>query len=117
MLRFLADENLHAAISRGLLRQCPELDLVRVQDLQLAGLPDPDLLDLAARQGRLILTHDASTMTRYAFDRVRAGLSMPGVIEIGRRVPIGQAIADLRLLAEASRDAEWENQVLYIPLS
>jgi hypothetical protein len=41
---------------------------------------------------------------------------MPGVVEVSRAVPIGQAIEDLVLLAEASMENEWEGQVLYLPL-
>jgi len=62
------------------------------------------------------LTHDVSTITRYAYDRVQAGQSMPGVFEVGRAVPIGMAIEDILLLAECSEQSEWEGQVRYLPL-
>jgi len=41
---------------------------------------------------------------------------MPGVFEVSRRVPLGQAIEDLLLLAECSREGEWEGQIRYLPL-
>ena len=41
---------------------------------------------------------------------------MPGVFEIGRTVPIGQAIEDVLLLAECSLDSEREGQVRYLLL-
>jgi hypothetical protein len=41
MLTFLADENFHRAIVRGLLRRKPDLDIVRVQDVGLSGVDDP----------------------------------------------------------------------------
>jgi hypothetical protein len=41
---------------------------------------------------------------------------MPGVFEVGRSVSVGRAIEDIVLLAECSREAEWEGQVLYLPL-
>jgi hypothetical protein len=64
----------------------------------------------------VLLTHDVSTITRYAYERVRAGQSMPGVFEAGRDVPIGRAIEDILLLVEYSLDGEWEGQVRYLPL-
>jgi predicted nuclease of predicted toxin-antitoxin system len=73
MLRFLADENFNNDILRGLLRRQPDLDVVRVQDIGLSGAADPTLLGWAAQQGRIILTHDVTTMTRYAYERVQAG--------------------------------------------
>jgi len=41
---------------------------------------------------------------------------MPGVLEVGRGVPIGQAIEDILLLYEYSLEGEWEGQILYLPL-
>ena len=116
MLRLAADENFNNDIVRGLLRRRPELDLVRVQDVGLSGADDPTVLEWAAQEGRALLTHDVSTITRYAYERVRAGKPMPGVFEVGRAVPIGRAIEDILLLAEYSLDGEWEGQVRYLPL-
>jgi hypothetical protein len=64
MLRFLADKNFNNDILRGSLRHQPELDIPRVQDSGLSGADDPTLLVWAAQQGRIILTHDVTTMTR-----------------------------------------------------
>ncbi len=116
MLRFLADENLNNDIVRGLLRRKPDLDLVRAQDVGLSGADDPALLAWAAQQGRVILTHDVTTMTRYAYERVEAGQPMPGVFEVSRSLPIGTALEDLMLLAEYSLEGEWEGQIRYLPL-
>jgi hypothetical protein len=116
MLRLAADENLNNSIVRGLLRRQPELDIVRIQDVGLSGADDPTVLEWAAQEGRVLLTHDVSTITKYAYERVRAGQPMPGVFEVGRNVPIGRAIEDILLLAEYSFDDEWEGQVRYLPL-
>ncbi len=116
MVRFAADENFNNDIVRGMLRRAPDLDIVRVQDVELSGADDPAVLDWAAHTGRILLTHDVKTITHYAFERVRAGLRMPGVFEVSRTVPISVAIDDLVLLAECSLDSEWEGQVRYLPL-
>ena len=116
MLRYLADENFNGAIVSGLRRREPALDLVRVQDVGLAAAKDPAILAWAADERRLLLTHDASTMVRHAYDRVNAGLAMPGVIEVKRTVPIRVAIDDLLIMAAGSLEDEWEGQVLYLPL-
>lgn len=115
-MKLLADENFHRAIVRGLLRHIPHLDLVRVQDVGLRGTDDPTVLAWAATEGRLILTHDAETLIADAYARVRAGLPMPGVIEVSQTAPIGVVIEDLILLIQGSLPHEWEHQVLYVPL-
>ncbi len=67
-------------------------------------------------RSRGLLTHDVATMTRYAYERVRAGKPMPGVFEVGRTVPIGLAIEEILLIARYSLEGEWEGQVRYLPL-
>lgn len=116
MLKFVADENFNNDILRGVHRRNQAIDIVRAQDEGLSGADDPIMLEWAAQAGRLVLTHDVSTMTRYAYDRVRAGQSMPGIVEVSREVPIGKAIEDILMLAECSREGEWERQVIYLPL-
>ncbi len=116
MLRFLADENFNNDIVRGVRRRNPAIDIARVQDEGLSGADDPAILEWAAQAGRVVLTHDVSTMTRYAYDRVKANQAMPGVFEVSRAVPVGVAIEEILLLAACSLPGEWEGQVRYLPL-
>ena len=117
MLKFVADENFNNDIVRGLWRRNPNLNVVRVQDAGLSGAKDPAVLDWAAREGRVVLTHDVSTLTHFAYQRVDAGLPMPGIFEVSRKVPLGVAIEDILLLAELSLPGEWEGRVIYLPLT
>ena len=116
MLRLAADEHFNGDIVRGLLRRNPKLDIVRVQDVGLSGADDPSVLQWAADQGRIVVTHDISTLAMHAFERIAAGQPMPGVFEVSSVAPVGQAIDDLILLAECSHEGEWEGQVRYLPL-
>jgi Domain of unknown function (DUF5615) len=116
MIRVAIDENFNNDIVRGLLRRRPDLDMVRIQDAGLRGADDPTVLDWAANENRVLFTHDVTTMTHFAWQRVGAGLPMPGVFEVSRTVPVSRAIDDMLLLAECSFDGEWAGQVLYLPL-
>jgi len=116
MLPLAADENFNNDIIRGLLRRNPRLDIVRIQDVGLSGASDMAVLEWASREGRVLLTHDVSTLTRHAYDRAKAGLQMPGVFEVSRAVPVGTAIEDILLLGELSLPGEWEGQIGYLPL-
>jgi len=115
MLRFLADEDFNNRIVRGLLRRAPEVDIVRVQDTPMFGASDAAILEWAARHGRVLLTHDVSTITRFAFERIRAGQPVAGVIEIAQSAPIGQVIEDIILIKTAGTADEYENRVVYLP--
>ena len=72
MIRLLADENFNENIVRGIRRRSPDIDLVRVRDVGLSGADDPTLLEWAAQHERILLTHDVSTITAFAYERVRA---------------------------------------------
>ena len=74
------------------------------------------VLEWAAENAVVILTHDVATMTKYAHDRIAVGRKMPGLFEISRSVPIGVAINDIVLIATCSLDGEWEGRVTYLPL-
>ncbi|MEY3825391.1 MAG: hypothetical protein RLZZ148_203 [Cyanobacteriota bacterium] len=115
MIKLLADENFDNNIVRGLFRRNPEIDIVRVQDVGLSGKDDPTVLEWAAKEERILLTHDVATITRYAYDRVRQGQPMPGVIEISTDAPIGRVIEDVLLLAECGQEGELEGQIQYLP--
>jgi hypothetical protein len=116
MVRFLADENFNNQIVRGVLRQNPSVDIVRVQDVNLSGVDDPSVLSWAAQEKRTVLTHDVATMITFAYQRIQDGLSMPGLFEVSRRVPIGLAIEEIILIAECSLEGEWEGQIRFLPL-
>lgn len=70
MTRFLADENFNNQVVRGVLRQSPDIDIVRVQDVSLSGADDPAVLAWAAKKGRIVLTHDVATMMTFAYERI-----------------------------------------------
>lgn len=45
MLRVLSDENFEGDIIRGLGHRIASVDLIRVQDVGLRGIADPELLE------------------------------------------------------------------------
>ena len=115
-MRFAADENLNIHIVNGLLERDPTIDIVRVQDSDLAGKDDPTVLQWAAGDDRILLTHDVTTMPTYASNRLEAGLPMPGLFLIPQDRRISEVIDDLLLIAEVSLDNEWDGQIRYLPL-
>lgn len=116
MLPLLIDENLNHRILRGLLRAVPHLDYVLVATGGLKGAEDPAVLELAARDNRLLATHDLRTIPKHAYERVKAGLAIPGVIAIPDDLPIGRVIEDLSVLVECATSSELQSLVIYLPL-
>jgi hypothetical protein len=116
MLRLLADENFHSDIVRGCRLRRAEIDIMRVQDVGLAGAEDPDILAWAAMNDRIVLTHDRATMPDFAYARVAGDEPMPGLFVFNDRMAIGQAIEELLLVDESTTQDDWRGKIVYFPL-
>lgn len=115
-MKLLADENINRHLLRGLLRRQPDLDILRAQEVGLGGLGDPAVLEWAAREERVLITYDVSTMPDFAYERIAEGLPMPGIVAIRESAPIGQVIEDLLIILGAGVPGEWEGRILHLPL-
>jgi hypothetical protein len=96
MIRFLTDEHFRSAIYNGVKRRLSDLDIVRVQDVGLRTASDPRILQFAALENRIILSHDVHTMEGFAAARLKAGKTMAGLLLIRQTFPIGLAIDETR---------------------
>jgi len=110
------DQNFDAHIVDGLLRRQPDLDIVSVRQAGLARTPDPQILAWAARENRVLLTHDKNSLIGYAYQRIAHSEPMPGVIEVAKNCPVGRAIGDLEVLLGCTADDAWADRVHFIPL-
>ncbi len=116
MLALLIDENLNHRILRGVLRSLPHVDYKLVSAAGLKGADDPRVLDCGAKENRVLVTHDLRTVPKHAYERVKAGSPMAGVIAIPYDMAIGRAVQDLIILAECAEPAEVQALVIYLPL-
>jgi len=103
-------------ILRGLLLQFPGLDIVRVQDVGLAEASDPQILEWAAANERILLTHDRRTIPRHVKERLSNGQPVFGVVVVPQLLPIGDAIEDISICNGSTKPEELYNQVWYLPL-
>lgn len=77
--------------------------------------PDPRLLEWLAAERRILLTHDVQTMPGFLYERVRAGLPVPGLFLVHKQTPVGEVIDALELIIRASDETEWVGQATYVP--
>ena len=116
MLKYLADENFHNHVIRGIRRQFPQLDLTRAVEVGLEGMDDPTVLEWAAQHGRVLLTHDVRTIRGFVENRLAKGLAMPGVLFVPQPFSRSQIIEELALLAECYEPEELAGTWLHLPL-
>jgi len=114
-IRFLADADLNHDVVKGLLRREPGIDFRTAVGGELRGLSDPEVLALAASEGRILVSHDRKTMPRAFAEFVMATRS-PGVFIISHKVDPLAAIEALLLVWAASEADEWANRICALPL-
>ena len=113
--RFLADADFNQKIVLGLLRREPAIDFRTALQGGLLGRPDPEVLALAARQKRILVSHDRASMPTH-FARFTESRSSPGLILVAQEIDIGTAIEDLLLIWAASSLEEWRDKIGFVPL-
>jgi hypothetical protein len=115
MIRFLADASLRDAIVSGCFRREPAIDFLSANDANLAGVPDPEVLALAAAEARILVTSDLKTMPRHFGEFLQAGGDSAGVFLVKQHTPVADVIEALLLVWAASDADEWKNRILEIP--
>lgn len=116
MLRLGADENLDGRVLRGLLLRLRDLDVVRAQDVGLAGATDPEVLAWAALDQRVLLSHDVRTMTAFAAERLANGEPMTGLVILPQTEAIGLVLDALEELVTSRQADDVRGQILYLKL-
>jgi hypothetical protein len=114
--QFLADHDLNEHIVAGILRREPALILIRARDIGMHERSDAEVLEYAAEQQLIVVSHDVNTMPAAAFTRIRTGLPVAGLLMVKQSDPVGIIIDDLILIWSASEAEEWQNQVCFLPL-
>ncbi|HEY1375217.1 MAG TPA: DUF5615 family PIN-like protein [Gemmataceae bacterium] len=116
MLRLASDADVNEDILSGIFLRRPEFDLVRVKDVGLRTAEDSDVLEWAAAEGRILITQDRNSMTKFAYERIRIGQPMPGVFVIRNEPPFGPLIDEILLIDSCSSQEEWKDRVEVLPL-
>jgi predicted nuclease of predicted toxin-antitoxin system len=113
-VKLYMDVHVRRAVSIGL--RLSGMDVLTAQEDGAAAFDDPLLLDRATELGRILFTQDDDFL-REAARRQIIGERFAGVIYAHQlNVTVGQCIADLELIAQATEAEEWVNQVIYLPL-
>ena len=79
------------------------------------GLGDPELLDRAAFEGRVLVSHDRHTMLNHFRNHLAAGKSSPGLLVVAQDAPIGAVAEAIVVLWVVTRPGELKNQAYHLP--
>ena len=119
-VRYLFDENIHGALSRGVRRHNQNssypLDVIRVGDVE--SLPrhssDSEILRWAETEHRILVSSDVATMPTHFRAHLAAGNDSPGLFLLVPNISFAAVLSFLVLAAYASETDEWRNRIEYI---
>ena len=114
-IRFQVDADLNQLILQATIRHEPAIAFQTTSAAGLASLRDEDVLAVAAREGRALVTHDRKTMPGH-FSRFMTAATSPGVFIIPQHLASGSVADDLVLIWLATEAEEWTNQLCFLPL-
>jgi predicted nuclease of predicted toxin-antitoxin system len=114
--KFLADNDFIQAIIDGVLRREPSIDFGRVRDFGLERRSDPEVLEWAAQNGFIVISHDVNSMRGFAYERFARGEPMAGLFLVHQTEAIAPVIESLIVVWAGSEAEEWRDQVRYLPL-
>src|SRR5215204_5361506 len=112
---FLADQNIEDVIVERILREEPSVRFVRVREIGLHRASDDVILDYAAANSLIVVTHDVNTMISFAYERERSGKQFAGIFVIRRSREVARIVEDLLTVWGASEAEEWHGRVVYVP--
>jgi predicted nuclease of predicted toxin-antitoxin system len=114
-LRYQANADLNQAIVTGVLRREPTIDFQTASAAGLKGVKDPEVLAIAAQEGRILVSHDRRTMPLEFATFITSNHSS-GVIIVSRKLSTEVIIEELLLIWAASSAEEWVNRIAKLPL-
>jgi hypothetical protein len=113
-ITFQADADLDPDIGRGLRRREPSIDFQGAAGVIPEGTPDPQVLQIAADSGRVLVTGDLRTMYVH-FKEFVTQRESPGVLLIPSSRSIGAAIDGLIVAWLTWSQDDLRNQVWWLP--
>jgi hypothetical protein len=113
-IRFQADYDFNRKIVRAVRHHQPAIDFQTAQRAKLIGLPDEEVLSIAAHEGRILVSHDVTTMPQH-FAAFIAQQDSPGLLLIPQSLSIARAVEELVIIWGASEPEEYINTITWLP--
>lgn len=107
VIRFYTDVHVPRSVTLALRRR--GVDVLTAQDRRLERAEDSEHLDLAAREGRVLVTQDSDFLILSA-----AGASHAGIAYVRQGVPVGRIVSGLLLLYNVLTADEMINRIEYL---
>jgi len=114
-IKFQADADFNEDIVTGVLRRVPEIDFQTAAEAGLEGLPDENVLKIAAAEHRILISHDRKTMPKHFAEFIQQERCW-GILLVSQKLEISAAIEQIVLIWAASEAEEYINSIKQLPI-
>ncbi|UBF29032.1 DUF5615 family PIN-like protein [Kovacikia minuta CCNUW1] len=118
-IKYLLDENLTPDYREQLSCHQSTLKICMIgdPDAPSKGAKDPDILIWCEQNGCILVTNNRRSMPVHLAHHLAEGRHIPGILVFRPKADIGRVIEDLILIAVAALEDEYQDRIVYIPLS
>ena len=118
-IHYLLDENVDPMYKAQLLRRQPDLVVWAVGDPGTlpVGSSDADILCWCEDYGFILITSNRKSMPGHLASHLTSGRHVPGIFTLNPEMSVGQTIEELLLIATASGDSEYQDHIVYLPVT
>lgn len=116
-IKFLLDENISPRLKVAITRLNPNIDVLRVGDINTLplGTLDPDVLLYLHHSQRLLVTDNRTSMPEHLEEHWSKGFRIWGLLWTRSEISLGTIAEFLHLIWEVTEAEEWYDRLDWIP--
>ncbi|MBI4162602.1 MAG: DUF5615 family PIN-like protein [Candidatus Aenigmarchaeota archaeon] len=107
-MKFLTDEHIEISIVTALKER---IDIVSIDGIGKKGLSDTEILELAEKDKRAVITRDSDFLRLHA-----KGAKHSGIIFIPKFLSVGSIIKETEVICLLFKPEDLKNNVVFLPL-
>jgi len=118
-IRYLIDENLEPLYKAQLLIKKPDLMVYCIGDpgTPSKGTLDPEILCWCEENDFILITNNRKSMPAHLVVHLSQGSHIPGIITLNSEMSVGGTIEELILIAEEGNPSEYQDRIVYLPVT
>lgn len=117
-LKYLIDENVNPIYPNQIRLREPDIMIKVVGEPKTPpkSTLDPEILYWCEDNNFVLVTNNRTSMPVHLDDHIAANHHIPGIFILNPNLSIGENLEELILAALASKDNEYQDRIVYLPL-
>ena len=118
-IRYVLDENVDPAFRTALLNREPAMIVWKIGDPgdPPKGTKDPAILEWCEENAFILITNNRASMPGHLSRHLEKGRHIPGILELNPNMSFAETIEEFILIWGASEPQEYQDLIIYLPMS